>query len=104
MSKSRALLLGLAAILVCSAVAIYRGKAFDPRRMIAITLCGAGVLFVAPFEPTISAAMSGLLMADVLVLNGNGEGAVAAIGQAVAPGASTTPAKSKAPAKSPAGS
>jgi hypothetical protein len=89
MNKPRALLLGLAAILVCSAVAIYRGRAFDPRRMIAISLCGAGVLFVAPFQPTISAAMSGLLMADVLVLNPEGAGAVAAVARAVAPGAST---------------
>jgi hypothetical protein len=35
--------------------------------------------------------MSGLLIADVLVLNKQGEGAVAAVGNFVAPGASTTP-------------
>jgi drug/metabolite transporter (DMT)-like permease len=99
MTKPRALLLALAAIFVCSAVAFYRGKAFDPRRMVAIALCGAGVLFVAGFQPTISAAMSGLLMADVLVLNKNGQGVVAAVGKVAAPGASTTvsPAKSPAP-------
>jgi len=91
MTKPRAILIGLAMMLICSGVAFYRGKAWDPRRLVAIALCGASVLFVAAFQPTVSAAMSGLLIADVLVLNKQGEGAVAAVGNFVAPGASTTP-------------
>jgi hypothetical protein len=86
-------------ILVCSGVAVYRGKAFDPRRLVAIALCGSAVLFLAPFAPLASGALSGLLIADVLVLNGKGAGLVNAVGNIAAPGASTTPASSPAGAR-----
>jgi|GEM_PF-1581047 hypothetical protein len=92
MTKPRAVLLGLLMILVCSGVAIYRGHAFDVRRIVAVDLCGAGVLFVAAFSPGLSAIASALLLADVLVLNPKGVGLVDAVGSLAAPGASTVPA------------
>lgn len=94
MTPGNAKVLGLAAIVTCSALVIYRGRGFDPRRVASIALLGAAILFVATFAPQVAAGASGLLIADALVLSPGGVGVIDGLGKTVLPGATVKPGMS----------